>query len=76
MAIGFEERLLCKPATQHSLDSVAINTHGSLLEGQSMDSGYSIKSAVIPNSLYFLVGKWRLYPVEFESSELWEKCPK
>ena len=67
MAIGFEERLLCEPAAQLSLDSAAVNSHGTLLEGteHSMDSGYSIKPPVIPKS-----PKWSLCPVDFESSGL------
>ena len=33
--MGFEERLLCEPAAQLSLDSAAVNSHGTLLEGLS-----------------------------------------
>lgn len=65
VAIGFEEWLLCEPAERRFLRSVASNTHGSLLEGQSTKLWIFNQAS---NSQQSLVPCWQ---VETLSSGVW-----
>lgn len=77
-ARGFKEWLLCEQAGLCIIDSVAINTHGSVLQRQIAGFWIFHRVCVCGNSRQPVLSFWQAGSewrrVELESSGLCEKC--